>query len=207
MLFLRLLSTLSVAAVAACGYSLDVSASDLSIRLTDVDTNISPVSLLFQNKATKATIEGLSWTKSSSKSDDTTTPFLNYTTFLDDDELASGAIQLCDDSLHFPDSIDAGVFSMTSTGSKMLRVVLVDSELETTEVQREVRASQAWVAGIPLIVSLVLFFVFKTELLPTLFVSIFIGSCITHGRLVQGFRAIFDTYLLNTATSSEHVSL
>jgi hypothetical protein len=176
------------------------------LRLTDVDTNISPISLLLQDKATKVTVEGLSW-KSSNQTDVDSAKFLNYTTFVDDEEVTSGIIPLMDDPLELPLFIDAGNVVVASTGTKLLRVVLVDHNLQAAEIQMEVRAYPAWVAGIPFVISLTMFVVFNADLIQALFVAIFVGSCIAHGSLLQGFRAIFDTYMLHAATSTEHVAL
>ena len=200
---LRLLTGLSLV---ACCWSLD--AVDLSIRLTDVKTNESPISLLFEGKETKVTVEGISSWIGQNPSDDVVTTFFNFTTYLGDEEVANGMVQLTDDGLEQDtDSFDAGVFVMRQSGSNLLRVVLMDAGLATTEVQMEVRAYQAWMVSIPFLVSLLLFFVLKAQLIQSLFASILIGSIIAHGNIVQGFRAVFQTYLLNAATRSEHVSL
>lgn len=208
MIGLRFLVQFLALVAVAQAYSLDQSeANDLMVRLTDVETNISPISLLLQNKETKVTVEGLSWSSNSTSDNENQEKFLNYTTYVEDDVVASGSILLPDDPLELPVSIDVGVLSVRNTGTVSLRVVLMDMEMRESWVDMQVRAYQPWIASVPFVVALIMFLAFRMDLVQALFVAMFVGSCIIQGSLVEGFKAVFDTYLLNAAISSEHVSL
>lgn len=173
----------------------------LSLRLVDVQTSSSPLSFLFLDKQTKVIVRGLSWTGNAS------TTSLNYTTFLNEEEVAHGSVTLSSDPLELPTTIYAGTIAVTDVGSTFLRVVLNDGSTEETNVELTVRACSQWYAIIPMIASFVPFLLFKLEIEVALFFAIFSGSWIIQGSLFKGCTAIFQTYLLEAVSERSHAAM
>ncbi len=184
------------------GYSIDHEYSNLqTLRLVDVQTKSSPLSLLFVDKKTAVLVESLSWTGNAS------TASLKYTTFLNDEEVASGSITLSSDALELPHTINAGTIAATDAGSNFIRVVLNDGSMVETSVDMTVRAYNQWYAIIPIIASFVSFLLFNLQMEVSLFLAIFSGSWIIKGSFYKGFSAIFENYLVEAVSERSHAAM
>jgi hypothetical protein len=183
-------------------FSVDQELSNaLSLRLIDIQTKMSPLSVLFLNKKTTVIVRGISWTG------DASTTSLKYTTFLNEEEVAHGSIALSSDPLELPTTINAGTIVVTDGGSSIVRVVLNDGSTEETNVDMAVRAFSQWYAILPVAASFVSFLLFNLEMEVALFLSIFCGSWIIQGSFFRGFTAIFQIYLLEAMSESSHVAM
>jgi hypothetical protein len=187
------------------GFNINKNAkSNLSIRLVDEATNISPISLLFQGKKARVIVEGVSWSGAQTNEG----PLLNYTTFINDEKVAHGSIDLSTyQPTELPTSVEVGVIAPKSTGPIFVRVLLNDGITESISVGSDARVYQSWIVCIPILVSFGLFLIFKLHLVYSLFAAMLIGSCISTGSLVQGFRAVFDSYILGAVSNSSRAAL
>lgn len=184
------------------GFSIDQEPL-LSLRLVDVQTKATPISILFLDKKTAIILEGLSWTGNVNASSNS----LKYTTFLNEEEVASGSITLPNDPLGLPSSINAGTIAASSVGRISLRVVLNDGSAEEASANITVRAYQQWLTIFPILAAFTSFLLVKLEMEYSLFLAIFIGSCMIKGSFITGFSAIFDTYLVEAVSDSSHVAM
>ena len=213
------------------GYVIDetYSSSSLSLRLVDVETNISPVSVLLLNKETTIIVEGLHWSGSSGSSsseissrssnnsndnNDTSNDnnnYLNYTTYLNEQVVDSGTIKLSDNPLELPTSIEAGSIIATESGTTNIRVEINDGSTATDYVivvaETTTRAYQSWTIAIPIGCAFIMFLVLNVDIIYALFSSMLIGSWIAEGSFIAGIRKVFDTYLLQAISDSTHVSM
>lgn len=219
----RLFGCLSIFCFLAVGSSPIVSNEPtLSLRLIDVETNISPVPILFLNKKTAVVVEGLGWlteNEVASKIDNSFIhktndgSFLLYSTFVNEHKVANGTIDLSstwkrNNSTGFSSSIDAGVIEIKKSGQNSIRVELysvISGNIIESSATLHVRSYQQWKASIPILIGFGLFLVFNVHVVHSLFCAMFIGSCIVEGSMINGFRAVFGTYIFQAVTDSVHL--
>ena len=227
--FLLVLSSISIVTAAAAvggGISIVPDESSLSLRLIDVETKISPISTLFINKKASVIVEGLVW---SSYSEQNTTQGntsiesnqLIYSTWINGHQVSNGTVRLSQSwsnnnndnnsnnnsiTVELPSSIDVGVIEANDGGSNSIRVVFSNgyTESSTTLI---VRSYRQWISSIPILIAFGLFLVFKVHMIYSLFIAMIIGSSIVEGSIIDGFRAVFNTYVLQAASDSAHVSM
>ena len=200
--------------------------SPLSLRLIDVETNISPVPVLFLNKKASIVVEGLEWfdknqgmKRKNEMSEERVTEtvgnsILIYSTYINEHQVTNGTLELSEISnkkstVYFPSSIDVGVIEVDDYGVNSIRVVVhhvSNDDVIESSVTLDVRSYRQITASIPILLAFGLFFIFEVHMIYSLFLAIFIGSCIVEGSMINGFKAVFDTYLLKAATDSGHVS-
>ncbi|MGK3749915.1 MAG: hypothetical protein ACI8RD_002213 [Bacillariaceae sp.] len=220
--------TATATATVGGGISIVPDESSLSLRLIDVETKISPISTLFINKKASVIVEGLVW--SSYNVQNTTTQGntsiesnqLTYSTWINEHQVSNGTVRLSQSwsnnndnnnsnnsssiMVELPSSIDVGVIEANNGGSNSIRVVFSNgyTESSTTLI---VRSYRQWLSSIPILVAFGLFLVFKVHMIHSLFIAMIIGSSIVEGSIIDGFRAVFNTYLLQAASDSAHVSM
>ena len=202
----------------------------LSLRLVDVETNSSPIPILFLKKEVAVIVEGLDWLakneaarkidnsfvhKTSDKS------FLIYSTFVNEHQVANGTIDLSENwkrnsTVGVPSSIGVGVIEVETSGHNVIHVELysvLSGNVIESSATLEVRSCQRWIAGIPIIIGFGLFLVFNVHIVHSLFCALFIGSCIIEGSVInveaQGddsdFLILVLASLLSGAIAGEHI--
>ena len=99
-----------------------------------------------------------------------------------------------------------GVIEANDGGSNSIRVVFSNgyTESSTTLI---VRSYRQWISSIPILIAFGLFLVFKVHMIYSLFIAMIIGSSIVEGSIIDGFRAVFNTYVLQAASDSANVSM
>jgi hypothetical protein len=178
----------------------------LSLRLADVETSISPVTLLFLNKETNVIVEGITWSSGEEVGPEKNDNYLKYTTYLNDKVVDNGLIDLPDDTLKLPSLIEAGRIAAVDSGTINVRVVLNDGTKDIV-VGMNARAYQPWVIAIPIGIAFVMFLLLNIDVVPSLFCSVVVGSCIAEGSFIRGMKSIFDTFLLHAISDTAHVSM
>jgi hypothetical protein len=123
-----------------------------SVVLTDVATQISPLSTLFVDEAVYVVADGLEW---EANGGDGSTGTLIFETFLDGKLVASGNQSLAEVGRSLPTSIDAGTVTVPKGGRYTIEVVLKVDESEAS-ASGEYEAYGAGVAILPLLVILLL---------------------------------------------------
>jgi hypothetical protein len=213
----------TVTAAVGGGISIVPDESSLSLRLIDVETKISPISTLFINKKASVIVEGLVW---SSYNEQNTTQGntsiesnqLTYSTWINGHQVSNGTVRLSQSwsnsnnnnnnsiTVELPSSIDVGAIEANDGGSNSILVVFSNgyTESSTTLI---VRSYRQWISSIPILIAFGLFLVFKVHIIYSLFIAMIIGSSIVEGSIIDGFRAVFNTYLLQAASDSAHVSM
>lgn len=202
----------------AKGISIVPDDSLLSLRLIDIETKISPIAILFLNKKASVIVEGLVWPSGNGQA--TTQGIISngldqftYSTWINDHQVANGTIQQSkswsnnyNTAVELPSSIDVGVIEANDGGSNSIRVVFSNgyTESSTTLI---VRSYRQWISSIPILIAFGLFLVFKVHMIYSLFIAMIIGSSIVEGSIIDGFRAVFNTYVLQAASDSAHVSM
>jgi hypothetical protein len=196
------------------GYVIDEKySSSLSLRLVDVETKISPISLLLLNKETNVVVEGLHWSESTSSETSSkdnnkdNNNYLNFTTYLNDQVVDSGTIKLPNDPLELPNSIETGFIVATESGKTVIRVEISDGSTTIVVVETNTRAYQSWIILFPIGCAFIMFLVLNVDMVYALMCSMFIGSWIAEGSFILGSRKIFDTYLLEAISDPTHVSM
>jgi len=184
-------------------FSIDENASSLSLGLMDTETNISPVSLLFTNKKTSVTVNGLAWTGEANENSES----LNYVTYLNDKEVHNGSFEISDSGLKLPSSIETGVVVAEDSGSVTIRVILDDGSKKVVVEKSELRVYRSWAAAIPIVCAFGMFLLLRMQLTFSLFTAMFLGSWIIEGSLILGFRAVFEKYIVGSLSDSSHVSI
>lgn len=199
--------------------------SSFSLRLVDVETNVSPIPLLFLKKETSVVVEGLGWLITEDevakkidnsfvhKTDDDSR--LIYSTFVNERKVANGTIELSDiwnrnNTKRLSPSIDVGIIEVHNPGLNSIRVELytvLNGDITESSATLDVRSHRQWIAAVPILFAFGLFLVFNIHIIHSLFFAMFIGSCIIEGSMINGFRAVLDTYLLQAATDSAHASM
>ena len=196
----------------------------LSLRLIDVETNISPIPVLFIKKKTAIVVEGLGWLVENEVAKKIDNSFIHksnvdsrliYTTFINDREVANGTIELSgfwdkNETKRFSPSIDAGIIEVDNVGLQSIRVVLhsvLKGDIIESSATLNVRSHHQWIATIPILLQFGLFLVFNVHIIHSLFFVTFIGSWIIEGSMINGFRAALDTYILQAATKNSHASM
>jgi len=202
------------------GISIVQDDSLLSLRLIDIETKISPIAILFPNKKAAVILEGLVWPSGNEQAttQGNTSNGLDqftYTTWINDHQVANGTIQLPtiwsnnnnnNTALELPSSIDVGIIEADFAGSNSIRVVLRNGGIESSATLT-VRSYRQWLSSIPILLAFGLFIIFKFHMIYSLFLAMVIGSSIVEGSIINGFRAVFNTYLLKAASDSSHVSI
>ncbi len=195
--------------------------SSLSLRLIDVETNISPVPVLFLKKKTSVVLEGLGWLMENEVTRKIDNSFVHktnedsrliYSTFINEHQVANGTIDLArywnkNNTKGFSSSIDVGVVEVDKSGLNSIRVELysvLNGEIIESSAFLKVRSRRQWMTSIPIAFAFGLFLVFNVHIIHSLFFAMFIGSCIIEGSIINGFRAVLDTYILNAATDTCH---
>ena len=226
LLVLSSISIVTAAAAVGGGISIVPDESSLSLRLIDVETKISPISTLFINKKASVIVEGLVW---SSYNEQNTTQGntsiesnqLIYSTWINGHQVSNGTVRPSQSwsnnnndnnsnnnsiTVELPSSIDVGVIEANDGGSNSIRVVFSNgyTESSTTLI---VRSYRQWISSIPILIAFGLFLVFKVHMIYSLFIAMIIGSSIVEGSIIDGFRAVFNTYVLQAASDSAHVSM
>jgi len=199
--------------------------SSFSLRLIDVETNISPIPVLFLKKKTSVVVEGLGWLIEDEVTRKIDNAFVHktnddsrliYSTFVNERQVANGTIELSDiwnsnNTKGISSSIDVGVIEVNHSGLNSIRVVLYSilngGDIIESSATLNVRSHHQWTASIPIFLSFGLFLVFKVHIIHSLFFAMFIGSWIIEGSLIDGFRAVLETHILQAATDSVHASI
>jgi len=198
--------------------------SSLSLRLIDVETKISPIPVLFLKKKSYIVIEGLGWLKEDKVTKKIDNSFVHktnddsrliYSTFINERQVANGTVELSDvwnknNTKGISSSIDVGIIEVENPGLNSIRVVLysvLNGDIIESSATLNVRSYRQWTACIPIFLAFGLFLVFNVHMITSLFFAMFIGSWIIEGSMINGFRAVLDTYLLQAATDSAHVSI
>jgi hypothetical protein len=189
----------------AHGYVLDRNITSLSLSFTDLETNTSPLSSIFLRKETKAIVNGLAWALEGNN--DGQSSFLDFTLYVNDKEIQNGTISLSNDPFELPSTIDVGEFIVNESGTVDIKVILDDAIQAPVIVTIKVRAYQSWLVSIPVIIAFGMFLILKLNIVPTMFLAMFIGSWIVEGSLVDGFLAIFARYILDVLTNSKNASM
>ena len=195
--------------------------SSLSLSLIDVETQISPTSVLFLNKKALIIVHGLVWSPDNEQNTTTShgvesneSEELKYSTWVNDKQVANGRVKLVEtwnkdnnSTIYLlPQSIDVGVIEVNDVGLNSIRVILSNGNKESSTTLN-VRSCQQWLSSIPILVSFFLFVIFKLHLIYSLFLAMVIGSSIIEGSIITGFRAVFSNYILRAASDSVHVSM
>lgn len=199
--------------------------SSFSLRLIDVETNISPIPVLFLKKKTSVVVEGLGWLIEDEVTRKIDNAFVHktnddsrliYSTFVNERQVANGTIELSDiwnsnNTKGISSSIDVGVIEVNHSGLNSIRVVLYSilngGDIIESSATLNVRSHHQWTASIPIFLSFGLFLVFKVHIIHSLFFAMFIGSWIIEGSFIDGFRAVLETHILQAATDSVHASM
>jgi hypothetical protein len=206
------------------GNSIVQNESSFSLRLIDVETNISPIPVLFLKKKTIVVIEGLGWLIEGEVTRKIDNSFVHktnddsrliYSTFVNERQVANGTVELSDiwnknNTKGFSSSIDVGVIEVETSGLNSIRVVLysvLNGDIIESSATLNVRSYHQWTASIPFFLSFGLFLVFKVHIIHSLFFAMFIGSWIIEGTLIDGFRAVLEKHILQAATDSAHASM
>ena len=193
----------------------------ISLKLIDVETNISPVPILFLKKKTSVVVEGLGWLIEDEVARKIDNSFVHktndgsrliYSTFVNEHQVANGTIDLSEswkknNTKGFSSSIDVGVIEVDKSGLNSIRVELysvLNGDIIESSTTLKVRSYRQWTASIPVILGFGLFLVFNVHIIHSLFCAMFVGSCILEGSVTNGFRAVLDTYILQAATDSAH---
>jgi len=198
----------------------------LSLRLIDVETNISPIPILFLKKKTLVVVEGLGWLIEDEVAKKIDNSFVHksndesrllYSTFINERQIANGTVELSgtwnknkNNTRGLSSSIDVGVIEVDNPGDHSIRVVLysvLNGEVIESSATMNVRSYRQWTAIIPILLAFGLFLVCNFHIIHSLFFAMFIGSWIIEGSMINGFRAVLDTYLLQAATDSAHASI
>ena len=124
-----------------------------SIVLSDVATQISPLSTLFVDEAVNVVADGLEWEANGGNFSSTGTLF--FETFLDGKLVASGNQSLAEVGRSLPTSVDAGTLTVPKGGRYTISVVMKVDDSEAS-ASGEYEAYGAGVAILPLIVILLL---------------------------------------------------
>jgi len=192
----------------------------LSLRLIDVETKISPIPVLFLNKKASIVIEGVgrlnerNEIQQNTQSIDTDGDIkLIYSTYVNEREVANGTFLLSNtrediSTVYSPSNVDVGLVEVDEPGLNSIRVVLYhvsNEDIVQTSITLDIRSYRQSTASIPVFLGFGLFLIFKVHVIHSLFLAMFVGSWIVEGSMINGFRAIFDTYLLQAATDSDHV--
>jgi len=203
------------------GNSIEAKESSFSLRLIDVETNISPVPVLFLKKKTSVVVEGLGWLVENEVARKIDNSFVHksnehsrliYSTFVNERQAANGTIDLEEfwndrNNTGFHSSINVGEVEVHKSGLNSIRVELysvLNGEIIESSASLKIRSHRQWIASIPIIFAFGLFLFFKFHIIHSLFSAMFIGSCIIEGSTIKGFRAVLDTYILQAATDTEH---
>lgn len=205
MIGLRIASILTIFLPFGYGYILDRNTTVLSLRLADTETNLSPHSTVFLNKETDIFVEGLSWAADTNGVDGFSN--IDYMLYVNGALVQNGTVDLEDDLYVFPTSIRVGSFSMQHGGNIDIRVILQDSTASPFKATLTTRVCPHWLIGIPIVLSFALFLIFKLDIVPTLFLAMFVGSWMVEGSLVKGFKAVFSTYILGTVSESSRAAM
>jgi hypothetical protein len=204
MFILRLGLVSSVVALVR-GYTMNQNVTSLLLRLTDVETNTSKISTIFLDKDTKVSIDGLSWAAQDNETN--SSGFLDYILYLNGEEVESASLSLLDHTQGLPTTIDVGTFSVPDGGDVVIQVVLTDNTQNSMMVETSIRAHQAWIIGIPILVAFFMFLFLRADLVPTFFLAMFVGSWIIEGSIVDGFQAVFTKYIFAAVSNSSHMSM
>jgi hypothetical protein len=195
-----------------------------SLRLIDVETKMSPIPILFLKKKTTVVVEGFEWLVGNEVARKIDNSFVHktnensrliYSTFLNERQVANGTIDLSEswtknNTSGYPSSIDVGIIEVNNPGLNSIRVDLysvLNGDIIESSVTLEVRSYRQWTAIFPIWFSFGLFLVFNVHIIYSLFLAMFIGSWIIEGSMIEGFRAVFDTYVLDAATDSAHAPM
>lgn len=196
----------------------------MSLRLIDVETNISPIPALFLKKKASVVVEGLGWLIENEVSRRVDNSFVHktnddsrliYSTFVNEHQVANGTVELSgywnkkNSTNKFSSSIDVGVIEVDTVGLNSIRVVLysvLNGDIIESSATLNVRSFRQWTAIVPITLAFGLFLVLNVHIIHSLFVAMFIGSWIVEGSMVRGFQAVLDTYILEAATDSAHAS-
>ena len=187
--------------------------SSLSLRLIDVETKISPIPVLFLNKKTTVVVEGFEWLIEEQATETIDNSQLIYSTFINEHQVANGTVELSEilsknSTTELSLSIDVGVIEVDDAGFNSIRVVLYsmsNDDIIESSATLNVRSYRQWMASIPILLAFGLFLIFKVHMIHSLFLAMFIGSCIIEGSMIGGFSAVLNIYLLQAATDSTHV--
>lgn len=202
MFCLRLGLLLGVAGISH-GYLLNRNATSFSLRLTDVETGVSPISTLFLKKETKVSVDGVLWL--ANEKEEEPSGFLEYALFVDNEAVDNGTIYLADDPLGPPTTIDVGTIVVNDSGATVIQVKLKDKSEASITTKKAVRAHRSWIAFIPVFVAAIMFLILNIDLVPTFFLTMFIGSWVIEGSIVEAFQAMFVKYVLNAVSNRNHL--
>ena len=184
---------------AVIGYSIDESKSSFSLKFTDVETQISPISTLFIEEYVKVDVEGIKWT---GYANDVGTE-LYFITRVNGEVAATGDISLPESALELPSTISAGEFYAAYGGRNRIEVELIVGE-ETTTASTTIQAYRKWASIAPLIVIVIVALITKKVEL-SFIVGTFTGACLLTGTIIDGFKSTFNVYILQAITDSSHI--
>ena len=191
------------------------------MRLIDVETNISPIRVLFLKKKTLVVVEGLGWLTGDEVARTIDNSFVHkksgdsrfiYSTFVNDHQVAKGTIDLpgnwnMSNTRGFSSSIGVGEIEVYKAGLNSIRVVLysvLNGDIVESSTTLNVPSCRQWTTSIPIVLGFGLFLVFNIHIIHSLFCAMFAGSWILEGSMINGFRAVLDTYILQAATDRSH---
>jgi hypothetical protein len=171
----------------------------LSLKLTDLETGVSPVSTVFVNDKIGVVVQNITW-EGSSEADS----FLWYTTSIDGEVVAEGKIDLSEDEDELPTSIFAGEAVVSNRGSTKIEVKLALSDSKVSS-SITVQSFRGWVTLFPLLVMIFATLVVTAKIEWGLLAGIFVGACMEAGEIADGFRSMVETYLFEAVADASHI--
>jgi hypothetical protein len=173
------------------------------LALKDEATEIPDVKTLFKKQVHLVSVKDLVWAKVKNVTLDATAGVvISYETFLGDEMVDSGAIELDDVGRQLPETLDVGSITPKSNGPTTVRVVLtVDGA--SIETEQSFQTMRQGVVIIPLI--LLIGLAVTTAMVEiSLLSGIFVGACMIAGNINDGFKTTFDTFLLKAVIDEGH---
>jgi len=177
-----------------------------SQNLVDNTTQIDELRTIFIDDVTLVYIEGMEWSPVSVEDvedDGNTTNIMKWETSVNGEIQATGEIDLSDVNRELPTSFEAGSIQVKQ---KQTSTVTVTVYLDTTTSSNS-NNYQTYRRGICIIPLLfILLFALATRMVViSMFIGIFIGSCIITGSINEGFKITLSEFLVGAAADEGHV--
>jgi len=195
-----LLLALQHATTRAFDYQFDEENAEPGLALLDVKTGISDIKTIHTKQAVAVTITDLAFIPTEEGVE--TPDSITWETSVDGKVQASGTFDLTDVGRELPTEIEAGEIVVESGGRPeiVVKLSLGDTSLEASG---EFESYAAGVSIIPLIFVLVM--AASTRMVElSLFCTIFVGSCIVNGSIIDGFKELLNNYILQALADEDH---
>ena len=202
-------SALAASALSASALEYAPTLELATINLMDEATKIGEIQSIFVDDVTLVSLSGIEWVLLEDEGTNVTEQSnLVWETAVNGVVESTGTIDLSDTiDRDLPTDIEAGsiVVKSKQTAEVSVKIYLEDKVIVTSsQTSKTYQAYGRGVSIVPLV--MILFLAMTTKMVElSLFLGIWLGSCILTGSLAGGFTMTLDTFLLEALTNEGHV--